>query len=637
MSYEYARIPLKPGLNIICGPNGSGKSSVLLAISVAMGLTYTERSRKLSDLVRWGKDSARISLVFDNTLKNGKRPVPRFDIDFFRVSRYLQKDGNYWFEANFESVTKNEITTILDRFGLDPDNMLTVMHQNTMEEFSLTSPTQKLTMFEEAIGLAKHRQNIIEGQRKLMQVLSEEESINNLLETAEQTLAYWKSEYERYQQQQELLTKKTGLIRELRWAKVILQQHVVQLWKTNFARKEAALKILRNDLNETRQSIETLHNTMKAFQYEQRQIMFTLTNFEKAKTEHETIEKIQIETQQRVSIIKSYFKQTQQQSTRLSQIIRYIEEVKDQIVFSKKRLEDVKTRIFKTQKELTTIDEKLNAITNKYVDSRVREGILDFQIDVVQNELETIKTDLLALQKDLELLQSLVSEDYQPIKTQRNPQQVSEDLKITNVKLASLSEVSTEVQKMYTTYLNLFNEMKEKAKTVAANRANTLREIENRKQMWRRLLQSTLDEVGATYRKFLNRIDATGSLRLVDALDLEAAGLELIVGFKGAAPQILDAYTQSGGERSAATMAFLLALQQHLKSSFRAVDEFDIHMDPRNREVISDMLLEEISKHQDIQYITITPGQITSLKENVHIITVQNISGKSEVKVISNV
>jgi chromosome segregation protein len=178
--------------------------------------------------------------------------------------------------------------------------------------------------------------------------------------------------------------------------------------------------------------------------------------------------------------------------------------------------------------------------------------------------------------------------------------------------------------------------MKEKAHTVAMNRATTLREIENRKQMWRKLLQSTLDEVGATYRKFLYRIDATGSVRLIDTLDLEAAGLELIVGFKGATPQILDAYTQSGGERSAATMAFLLALQQHLKSSFRAVDEFDIHMDPRNREVISDMLLEEISRHQDIQYITITPGQITTIKENVHIITVQNISGKSEVTVRSN-
>ena len=72
MSYEYARIPLKPGLNVICGPNGAGKSSILLAISVALGQSYTERSRKLSDLIRWGKDSARVTLVFDNTPVKGR-------------------------------------------------------------------------------------------------------------------------------------------------------------------------------------------------------------------------------------------------------------------------------------------------------------------------------------------------------------------------------------------------------------------------------------------------------------------------------------------------------------------------------------------------------------------------------------
>ncbi len=64
MSYEYARIPFKPGVNVVCGPNGAGKSSILLGISVALGQSYTERSRKLSDLIRWGKDQARVTLSF---------------------------------------------------------------------------------------------------------------------------------------------------------------------------------------------------------------------------------------------------------------------------------------------------------------------------------------------------------------------------------------------------------------------------------------------------------------------------------------------------------------------------------------------------------------------------------------------
>ncbi len=140
--------------------------------------------------------------------------------------------------------------------------------------------------------------------------------------------------------------------------------------------------------------------------------------------------------------------------------------------------------------------------------------------------------------------------------------------------------------------------------------------------------------MSVTYQKFLSRINATGNIRLVNTQDIETMGLELTVGFKGAEPAILDSYTQSGGERSTATMAFLLALQQYVKSPFRAVDEFDIHMDPKNRETISDLLYKEVRGSRDTQYLTITPGQITNVDKAVHVITVQNLEGRSEVSVV---
>ena len=104
MSYEYARIPLKRGLNLISGPNGAGKSSILVAISVALGQIYTERSRRLRDLIRRGKELGRITLVFDNEAKNGKRPISFSDADTFLLSRYLKNDGNYWWEADYKQV-----------------------------------------------------------------------------------------------------------------------------------------------------------------------------------------------------------------------------------------------------------------------------------------------------------------------------------------------------------------------------------------------------------------------------------------------------------------------------------------------------------------------------------------------------
>ena len=81
MSYENAYVPLESGLNLICGPNGAGKSSMLLAISVVLGQTYTERARRLSDLIRWHTDEARITLQLDNRPREGGKPFSQYHVD----------------------------------------------------------------------------------------------------------------------------------------------------------------------------------------------------------------------------------------------------------------------------------------------------------------------------------------------------------------------------------------------------------------------------------------------------------------------------------------------------------------------------------------------------------------------------
>jgi len=59
---------------------------------------------------------------------------------------------------------------------------------------------------------------------------------------------------------------------------------------------------------------------------------------------------------------------------------------------------------------------------------------------------------------------------------------------------------------MYLNYLHLFNELKEKALIVSENRIKTLNEIDERKQTWRKLIQTTLDNINDTYKKYLSKI-----------------------------------------------------------------------------------------------------------------------------------
>src|SRR5271157_4018935 len=218
VSYEYARIPLHDGLNLIVGPNGAGKSSVLLAMSVAFGQAYTERSRKLSDLIRRGKDIARVSLIFDNTSRNGRRPIPYSKSDTFMLSRYLRRDGSYWFEADYKEIDKSEVVRLLKEFGINPDNLLIIMHQGMIEELGAVTPQERLRMVEEAVGFAEFRQRILLAEQDLGGLIGEESSLLQLIDNANQALEYWKQIYDRYLEKKKLKEHRELLAHELLWS-----------------------------------------------------------------------------------------------------------------------------------------------------------------------------------------------------------------------------------------------------------------------------------------------------------------------------------------------------------------------------------------------------------------------------------
>ncbi|MEM2734316.1 MAG: AAA family ATPase, partial [Candidatus Bathyarchaeia archaeon] len=250
MSYEYARIPLKPGVNIICGPNGAGKSSILLGISVALSQSYTERSKRLSDLIRWGKDVGRVTLVLNNAKVKGKRPVPKINKDQIYLTRVLRRDGKYWFEIDNAVASKADVLRLLSRFNVDPENMLIIMHQDMIEQFILLSPQEKLRLIESATGLEAYRRNVLEAQSKLSRVLSEEESLRKMLESIEQTLNYWREQYDRYQEKKQLILKRRFLERELAWAEVVRREDEVEKLKREVEAKKAEINALESLISE---------------------------------------------------------------------------------------------------------------------------------------------------------------------------------------------------------------------------------------------------------------------------------------------------------------------------------------------------------------------------------------------------
>ena len=629
MSYEYARVPFKPGVNVIGGPNGAGKSSLLLAISVALGQTYTERSRKLSDLIRWGQEQARVTLILDNSQKGNKRPVPKYPKDQLFLSRFLRRDGKYWFELENRAVTKQDVERLLGKFGVDPDNMLIIMHQSMVEQFTVLSNTEKLRMVEEAVGLEPFRENVLQARTKLTRILTQEESVSKLLEQAQQTLNYWHEQYEKYQEKKQLQINRRFLDRESTWADVERRESIVKSLQSNLNKNREELVKIEEEKQAIISQVSNQQNQQETLKKETR-----ITFDERLCIEHEIAQ-----NQSMQSLIGQFLKETQaleeviQNNKDQLKLLRS-ENLKEMLKNSQLQISKAYDQAKENQARMLNLEDSADKVTSEVLEKRISLALLEFKRANTIVNLKDVEKSLREAEENLESTILKAKQSGERIAVLKSSSEIQDEIRLTDGHLAALADVSENIEHQYESYSKLYLELKEKAQLVSENREKTLEEVKTRMQTWRKVMQNLLERVNLEYQKIMNQTLATGEVQLSSSEDIEMAGLEIYVGFKGGKPVALDAYTQSGGERTTATMSFLLALQQHVRSPFRAVDEYDIHMDPKNREMIAKILL-SIIKDANAQYVVITPSQITFAQQDANIITVQNIEGKSVVSKVA--
>jgi chromosome segregation ATPase len=627
MSYENSYVPVEPGLNLICGPNGAGKSSILLGISVVLGQAYTERSKRLSDLVRWGTDEARITLILDNTGKS--RPFPHFHTDLVTVTRVLKKNGTYYYLLQNKPAAKSAITDVFKALGLNPDNILVIMHQFMVGRFAAVSAQDKLKMLEEAVGFQSYREEVLDARKRLDSVVSEEHSLAQVLESTKETHDYWKREYERFLQKRQLETKLDALKRELLWSRIQKRREALARIESRIESKSRALQSIEVKIQELAESKK------------KRQAKFDEINLGRVELEDK-----RVELEKEITTHQLNMEWT-------ANLLHNVQSVEAELGISQggsmpQSLDKLKLSWSETaeqsQKKLGRAKEKAGLLTDKMADASGRlEDALTRLIDTnVEYEVSGFKRKLLSEEvADLQAQVRLAREELDPmtlsaekagppIESPRKIFDVMLEIGAVEEQMNPLGSISEDVERMYSSYAKVYEELRQKADQVAESRQEVLTELDRRLARWREVLTSFLEQVTGRYNEILATAGATGAVRIIPSREIEKCGLEILVGFKGNKPTPLDAFTQSGGERSIAMMAFLLALQQHITSPFRAIDEFDVHMDPKNRELITNLIISSSRGLTEGQYIAITPGQI-NVTDSSHVVVVQNIQGTSMV------
>jgi chromosome segregation ATPase len=638
MSYEYARIPLREGLNLIVGPNGAGKSSVLLAISVAFGQAYTERSRKLSDLIRRGKDIARVSLVFENSATRGKRPIPYSKSDTFMLSRYLRKDGSYWFEADYKEIDKSEVVRLLGEFGINPDNLLIIMHQGMIEELGAVTPQERLRMVEEAVGFAEYRQRILLAEQELSGLVGEEGSLLQLIDNANQALEYWKQVYDRYQEKKKLKEHRELLARELLWSTESKLTKSLLSAQEKAAAKAKALEDLKSQQLETAKDAEDSRQALLDKQVELRKLYYALVRDESEKAKDEASRLAYRALKEDLAGLSAIIDEVvaavpQREAKRMRELVEYISgkgaSAEEEAA---RRKADLEREVSSVQAEIGRTEELVRKTMEAHISLRVKAEVLAYRVRVTESDLRELERSAREYAAELEKMKPELESAAPRIETARQPYEVSEELKLVSAHLQKMQDIPDDAEKIYNDYTGNVEELKTKLVKLQENKKAVLGELQSRKKVWKEAIASLIESIDPAYQAVLSAADATGFVKFEEGGEIEDAGMDLYVGFRGSAPTTLDPFTQSGGERSVSLMAFILSLQGRIVSPLRAMDEFDIHMDPKNREAMFKMILTQMKQKSTSQYIVITPSILTVFDKSAHVIAVQAVHGSSEIR-----
>ncbi|KAF1765987.1 hypothetical protein GCK72_005941 [Caenorhabditis remanei] len=151
---------------------------------------------------------------------------------------------------------------------------------------------------------------------------------------------------------------------------------------------------------------------------------------------------------------------------------------------------------------------------------------------------------------------------------------------------------------------------------------------------WKEEVEKMIERINENYIKFFDVLGCRGEVSLEtpeNPLDIEKYGIMIMVCFrKGENMKRLDNKVQSGGERSVATMLYLLALQQLCPVPFRCIDEINQGMDPTNERKVFDIMVGlwngTSGSLTKTQYFLLSPKLLHGLdmRDNVNVVMVNS-------------
>ncbi|MGX8680580.1 MAG: AAA family ATPase, partial [bacterium] len=188
---DKSTIEFMPGITGIVGPNGCGKSNITDAIRWVLGEKSAKAMRgdTMSDVIFQGSEDRRaqnlaeVTLVFDN-----EDHYLEIDANEVEITRRLYRQGSEGeYLINRTPCRMKDILDLVTDKGLGKDS-LSIISQNSINEFVRSKPEERRLIFEEAAGVAKYKRRKKETINKLTRTTTNLERVEDICRELEKQI-----------------------------------------------------------------------------------------------------------------------------------------------------------------------------------------------------------------------------------------------------------------------------------------------------------------------------------------------------------------------------------------------------------------------------------------------------------------
>ncbi len=579
---EETIVPFTEGLNVITGPNGAGKSSIVSAIQLCLGSLGRERLKRLSDFIRWGEKEAEISVVLDNS--DGRFGV---NSDHVTITRILQRGRATENYLNGRWIRFRDLRELLDRAKIDADNPLAIVTQGKATRWIELKPRERLKYLESILGIQEFHESVIRLREKMVAITEKLSELNNSLLELENKLNEKIEEEERYERKMKLQLELLELANLRKFAVVNYRRQSLLSEMEKLKEGEAEVENLKSKISERKALIKGLESKIAELEVSEANLIGTQKELEGK------IHTVEAELDRIIGEIEANRETVNRETVKLLMTaIDTVKTLKNLYFRHHSVFESLKSTQFEIERHkllLRRAEVSLKRLTNKLSTLLGDVKALKGRIIDLQNSLKSAEDEL----KGLEPPEEVPDLDY----IDRRIIEVEAELKAYE-KVGEYAK--EEVQRLREVY----NTLESKKKEMMEELEGCMSEYNEASKKWRAEITRIATMINTAFNNILRVVEGEGYVKIINIDNVQNAGIEIYAGLKGVSPLPVSNLAHSGGERTIITIAFIVALHKLTEMPFRILDEFEVHLDPINLELVS-KLLKEASK--EAQYIIITP------------------------------